>query len=203
MTDVSFIQGRYSVHRRVRLCSVLSASSPYLNWVPNSRVSITNYRGEALLDCFVQPTQHITDYRTAQTGLQAEHLYGPHALPLNQVKALVAQRIAGKIIIGHSLWNFLSVLELPHPAINTRDVALFLPFRRTLQRHSLVSLPTLMHGLMRREMSRLPQEYEHPLEQARAALDLFRSSQTVWETSVSSGAWPCALPPSAYARFFT
>lgn len=41
------------------------------------------------------------------------------------------------------------------------------------------------------------------LEHARAALDLFRSSEQIWENIIASGSWPCALPPAAYSNCFT
>jgi hypothetical protein len=38
------------------------------------------------------------------------------------------------------------VLEIPHPAVNTRDVALYQPFRNALRSHNQsVRLPTVTH----------------------------------------------------------
>ncbi|KAG5653583.1 hypothetical protein H0H81_012090 [Sphagnurus paluster] len=66
-----------------------------------------------------------------------------NACTFNAVQHYVAGVIEGKILIGHSIWNDLSgkkfftsaiyiqinhraVLGIPHPAVNTRDVALYL-----------------------------------------------------------------------------
>lgn len=40
-------------------------------------------------------------------------------------------------------------------------------------------------------------------EDARAALDLFRSYEDPWEDEIRAGGWPCALPPSRFSRFFS
>lgn len=41
------------------------------------------------------------------------------------------------------------------------------------------------------------------LEMARAAIDLFRSCEEVFEDVIRTGAWPCDLPPVSYAEYFT
>jgi RNA exonuclease 4 len=160
--------------------------------------------------------------------------------------------IKGKIIVGHSLWNDLSgtylstgpksfrltflviyvafsVLGIPHPAVATRDVALYVPFRNALSSpNQIIGLQTLMWHLMSR---RIQDQQQNPvstsrtarngvhrhthvqiadstprsllqLENARAALDLYRSHSTEWESAVSSGNWPSALPPSTFSRCY-
>lgn len=94
------------------------------------------------------------------------------ARPFDEVQSAVACWIENKIVIGHQLWNDfqvrgfpcqggrasvtlvgLQVLGLSHPAINTRDVALCLPFRIALQRqNNTIGLQTLMWLLMRRRV---------------------------------------------------
>ena len=44
------------------------------------------------------------------------------------------------------------VLGIPHPAVATRDVALYRPFRTALQMNQVIGLPTLMWRLMRRRV---------------------------------------------------
>jgi len=82
-----------------------------------ARVSLVGYRGNILLDVYVRPTMPVTDYRTAATGIEAGHLNSEQAMPFNVVQSLVAETIRGKILIGHAIWNDLSVLGLPHPAV--------------------------------------------------------------------------------------
>ena len=46
---------------------------------------------------------------------------------------------------------FILVLGIPHPAVNTRDVALYQPFRNALRLpNQLIGLPTLTFHLMGR-----------------------------------------------------
>ncbi|KDQ54763.1 hypothetical protein JAAARDRAFT_348141 [Jaapia argillacea MUCL 33604] len=163
-----------------------------------ARASITDYRGEILLDTLVRPTQPVIDHRTAETGLDAHHL--SDAPLFGEVQNRVASLMNGKILVGHSLWNVLSVLGLSYPALQTRDVALFTPFRQSLRCKSLPSLPFLVSHLMGRTIRT---HYEHPLEEARAALDIFRSCEDTWEGIIKSGSWPCTLPPSTFVHCFT
>lgn len=41
------------------------------------------------------------------------------------------------------------------------------------------------------------------IEEARASMDLFRSYEDKWEAVIDSGAWPSALPPSSYMKYFS
>ncbi|KAH7923995.1 hypothetical protein BV22DRAFT_544301 [Leucogyrophana mollusca] len=198
----------YSAHRRTRYNSpqryVSVAAQVVLTGISRdkvpmiARVSITDYRGNILLDTFVRPTQPICDYRHAETGLQFTDLM--HAPFFHHVQTSVAELVKGKIIVGHAIWNFLSVMGLNHPAIDTRDLALFLPFRRTLRYHGVIALRVLVKHFMERDIGA---GYEHPLEIARASIDLFRSCETLWEEIVHSGSWPCALPSPIHAECFS
>ncbi|KAI0336079.1 hypothetical protein GY45DRAFT_1316131 [Cubamyces sp. BRFM 1775] len=166
-----------------------------------ARVTLTDYRGTVLLDTCVRPTQPVCDYRTAETGLQPHHL--AEAPVFIDVQRQVASIIRDKILVGYALWDFLSVMGLSHPAINTRDTALFMSFRRTLGHKptTMIPLETLVKHFMGRDIGQsgdIPQ-----VERARAALDLFRSCEQTWEGIIATGAWPCALPPTEYRRCFT
>ncbi|PCH33405.1 hypothetical protein WOLCODRAFT_147504 [Wolfiporia cocos MD-104 SS10] len=167
---------------------------------PSNRVTVVDYRGNLLLDTLVRPTQPVSDYRQAETGLQPAIL--ARAPTFIDVQREAARLIRDKIIIGYSLWDFLSTLGLAHPAIDTRDLALFMPFRRSLgcKPSTMIPLVTLVNRFMGRNIGLYG---EIPLEHARAALDLFRSCEHTWEEIIESGAWPCALPPSTYANCFT
>lgn len=163
-----------------------------------ARVSLADYRGNVVLDTLVRPTHEVTNYRTAETGLVSAHL--TNAPPFREVQHRVSALIRDKIIVGHNLWQFLSVLCISHPTIHTRDVAVFVPFRRGLGYGGATPpLHILVHRLMGRSIGL---GYEHPLENARAALDLYRSVQHPWENAINSGSWPCILPPEGHAEYF-
>ncbi|EJD51425.1 hypothetical protein AURDEDRAFT_57303 [Auricularia subglabra TFB-10046 SS5] len=113
----------------------------------------------------------------------------------------VAKFLRGKIVVGHQLWFDLAALNLRHLAIDTRDCALFLPFRGILGvQPAELSLPALIWHLMRRKITA---GYQNSLEDARACIDLFRAYETQWESFIQSGRWPCALPPHEYQSFFS
>ncbi|KAF5313021.1 hypothetical protein D9619_003450 [Psilocybe cf. subviscida] len=144
----------------------------------------------------------VTDYRTATTGITAAHLNSSDAWQFSAIQQHVSTLLRGKILVGHSLWNDLAVLGLPHRAIDTRDVALYQPFRNALQSNNpqqVIGLQTLAWQLMSR---RCQEGQIHPLENARVALDLYRSVAQKWEDAIARGNWPCALPPSTFSRCY-
>ncbi|KAF9014986.1 hypothetical protein BDQ17DRAFT_1294436 [Cyathus striatus] len=162
-----------------------------------ARVSVVDFRGHALLDTYVRPTHLVEDFRTAQTGLHYAHL--ANAPMFAEVQQQVISLIRDKIIVGHRIWTFLSVLGLKHPAIHTRDLALYRPLRRKLQSNVVVELDTLVHIYMGRNLGL---DYENSLEIARACMDLFRSCRNVFEDVVQEGAWPCDLPPAEHREHY-
>ncbi|KAI0001941.1 hypothetical protein BJV77DRAFT_26497 [Russula vinacea] len=181
-------------------CTVVGVG-PGGNTAMVARVAICDFRGAPQLDCYVVPTMAVTDYRTSTTGITAAHLSSGEAQKFDVVQRHVAEMIKDKVVVGHSLWNDLSVLGIPHPAVNTRDVALYQPFRNALRTpNQLVRLPTLTFHLMGRNCQEGQQNPQ--LENARAALDLYRSHASEWETAIREGQWPSALPPSTFSRCY-
>ncbi|KAG8852105.1 hypothetical protein FRB96_008906 [Tulasnella sp. 330] len=163
------------------------------------RVSLIDKRGQVLYDAFVKPTSTVSSYRTATTGLDAS--YFVDALPFQEVQVAVAAWLNDRLVVGYQLWLDFQVLGLSHPAYETRDVALYLPFRNALNRpNDLIGLGSLIWLLMRRKIQA---EYQDPLENARAALDLYRSEEEQWERYAKVGQWPCALPPPQFSRCYT
>lgn len=168
-----------------------------------ARVAIVSWFGTVQFEAFVSPGTHVvTDYRTSITGITEQDLSSPEALPFNTVQQRVAELIKGKVLIGHCLWNDLSVLGIPHPAVDTRDVALYMPFRNSLKVQQMIGLPTLMWSLMSREIQQAGEPI-HPVENARAAMDLYRSYNGPWESAIGKANWPCCLPPDTFSRCYT
>ncbi|KAJ3536204.1 hypothetical protein NMY22_g6138 [Coprinellus aureogranulatus] len=115
-----------------------------------ARVTLTDYSGYTILDTYVRPTYQVTDYRSSSTGLNHAHLQA--APSFSQVQDAVARSIHGNIIVGHRIWDFLSAVDLTHPAINTRDMALYRPLRKRLKSKCIVDLPTLMSWFLAKEI---------------------------------------------------
>lgn len=100
-------------------------------------------------------------------------------------------------------------------------MALFHPFRKKLRSRAIISLPNLIHFFMARRIGLDYEDSVHlpiifwysfsaltyllitQVELARASVDLFRSVEGAFESSVRSGSWPCDLPPSIYSEYFT
>ncbi|CAE6525327.1 unnamed protein product [Rhizoctonia solani] len=100
---------------------------------------------------------------------------------------------------GHVVYDKF-VLGISHPACDTRDVGLYLPFRSALKTpNQVIGLQTLVWQLMRRKIQA---NHHNPVENARAAMDLFRSHEADWQKTVTTGQWPCALPPTSYSRCY-
>ncbi|KAL1748487.1 nucleotide-binding protein FRT1 [Schizophyllum fasciatum] len=161
-----------------------------------ARVAIVDFAGNALLDVYVAPTNQVTDYREAKTGIKSAHLYSSRAQNIRIVYQTVCKILRNKVVVGHSLWLDFSVLGIVHPAKDTRDAALYLPFRTTLRTQHLVGLQTLNYRLLGLRCS---EPYVDPLENARVALNLYRSYAANWETAISSRSWPCDLPPGRFS----
>ncbi|KAI0284968.1 hypothetical protein BGY98DRAFT_946467 [Russula aff. rugulosa BPL654] len=180
-------------------CTVIGVG-PGGNTSVVARVAICDYKGDPVLDYYVVPTMAVTDYRTSTSGITATHLTSGEAKPFEFVQVHVAEVIKDKVVVGHSLWNDLSVLGIPHPAVNTRDVALYQPFRNALKLpNQSVCLPTLTFHFMGR---RGQEGQQNPLENARAAMNLYHSHANEWETAIHDGQWPSALPPSSFSRCY-
>ncbi|KAJ7580483.1 hypothetical protein C8J56DRAFT_961644 [Mycena floridula] len=164
-----------------------------------ARVAIVDYQGQTVLDTYVVPTSKVC--ATSWSAVVELNLFSGNAVQFSVVQEHVANLLKGNILVGHSLWNDLSVVGIAHAAVDTRDVGLYQPFRNALHSpRQVVSLQTLAWQLMRR---RCQQQESNPLENARAALDLYRTQQQDWETAIAHGTWPCALPPSSYSRCYT
>lgn len=115
-----------------------------------------------------------------------------------------------------SLVKHKQLVGLCHPAIDTRDVALFLPFHRNCLEYEVAPLKHLVGLLMRRRIEfrhedsvrpcfvsfRAPRSELRQLEKARATMDLYRSYEEPWEEPITAGFWPSALPPTSYQAFF-
>uniref|UniRef100_A0A8C0JI98 REX4 homolog, 3'-5' exonuclease n=1 Tax=Canis lupus dingo TaxID=286419 RepID=A0A8C0JI98_CANLU len=73
-----------------------------------ARVSIVNQYGKCVYDKYVKPTQPVTDYRTAVSGIRPENLKQGEKFEVVQKE--VADMLKGRILVGHALHNDLKVL---------------------------------------------------------------------------------------------
>ncbi|CDO73483.1 hypothetical protein BN946_scf185013.g118 [Trametes cinnabarina] len=132
--------------------------------------------------------------RVAVVDYRGQVLFSTHVLPTNPVTDYRTS------MTGIQAADLQPVLGIPHPAVATRDVALYQPFRNALRSTSqVIGLQTLMWHLMRR---RVQETHVCAIENARAALDLYRSHAEEWEGAIARGQWPSFLPPSTFSRCY-
>ncbi|NXT90217.1 REXO4 exonuclease, partial [Anhinga rufa] len=96
-----------------------------------ARVSIVNQFGKCVYDKYVKPTEEVTDYRTAVSGIRPENINTGE--DFKTVQKEVADILNGRILVGHALRNDLKVLFLDHPKKKIRDTQKYKPFRQRVK----------------------------------------------------------------------
>ncbi|KAF0876105.1 RNA exonuclease 4 [Crocuta crocuta] len=156
-----------------------------------ARVSIVNQYGKCVYDKCIKPTQRVTDYRTAVSGIRPENLKQGENLEVVQKE--VADILKGRILVGHALHNDLKVLFLDHPKKKIRDTQKYKPFRSQVKsgRPSLKLLAERILGLR-------VQEAEHcSIQDAQAAMRLYVLVKKEWERSAQDRRPPAPDSSSA------
>jgi RNA exonuclease 4 len=172
-----------------------------------ARVSIVDWNGNAVLDAFVQLPQgvEVTDYRTKVSGITPQDLARENdkAFPLEDIRYAVQSILHNKILIGHGLENDLSALMISHPPDSTRDTACYIPYMRPHTPHTTSSKlgeeehitqsgrklePRKLKDLVKERLGVCVQgsgKAHDSIEDARAALELYKKARPEWEALVS------------------
>eukprot|EP00986_Skeletonema_menzelii_P018682 scaffold26677_cov188-Skeletonema_menzelii.AAC.6 len=154
-----------------------------------ARITLANYDGECIYDTLVQVTETVTDYRTFVSGITAEDLAeGGTAIPFEQCRSQVVQLIQDKVVIGHGLKNDFRVLGVTHPWYLTRDTAKYEPFMKVDPTGEKEWIPKKLKVLAKDKLGLVIQEegVPHcPLEDAVAALELYKKHRMKWEKAMS------------------
>ncbi|KAJ3272965.1 3'-5' exonuclease [Borealophlyctis nickersoniae] len=140
-----------------------------------ARVSIVNFHGHTILDTFVSPQEHVTDFRTYVSGVTPALLKNAPSFQTTQTR--VAEILKDRIVVGHALKNDFAALLLDHPHRLIRDTSQYKPFRARARGKS-PALRKLARELLGLEIQR----GEHSsVEDARVAMLLYRSVRSEWE----------------------
>lgn len=94
-----------------------------------ARVSIVDFHGRQVYDSLVKPTERVTDWRTAITGLTPKHMN--RARSFEKVQREVEDILRGRIVVGHDLANDMKALNAEFvPYERRRDTAVFQGFKK-------------------------------------------------------------------------
>jgi len=154
------------------------------------RCSIVDGQGSVLMDTFVVPPEGvslITDYRTRYSGIRKCDMRDaiPFADAMSQAKSL----LQGRVVVGHALHNDFRVMHFRIPEVDVRDTSQY-RYLHTLAHEAEqenkttpeANNKTSLKSLTRRLLNRRIQGQSHDsIEDARAALDLYKLVHQQWE----------------------
>jgi RNA exonuclease 4 len=163
---------------------VQTKQGPRANESSLARVSIVNFHGVVMLDCFVKQKERVTDYRTQWSGVRKEDLIGPEARTFEEVQKNVAGLIKDRVVIGHAVRNDLKALLLSHPNNLIRDTQAC-PLIRKKFNTQRVALRTII----KQDLGITIQDGEHDsVIDSRAAMAIFRLYKTEWDVMLPAKA---------------
>lgn len=156
-----------------------------------ARVTVCNWDEDVILDKFVKVPVEVTDYRTFVSGIEAKDLESDDAVSLTDVRKMVKEILHGKILIGHALENDLAALQITHPWHDIRDSASYPPFMKEADTSASGAkaglrprkLKELVKDKLGRDIQSLGVAHD-PIEDARAAMGLYKSDRMAWEKLV-------------------
>lgn len=148
------------------------------------RCSIVDYKGEVLFDAYIRPHGSISDYRTAWSGIRPYHLRD--AIPFRDAIKSIRKILDDHIVVGHELAHDFRALGISPPDSTRRDTARFKPLRALagLGMNDTPSLRVLSSRLLGRRIQCGP---HCSVEDAQAALDIYKVVEHAWEQQLLSG----------------
>ncbi|XP_074871693.1 RNA exonuclease 4 [Carettochelys insculpta] len=149
-----------------------------------ARVSIVNQFGKCIYDKYVKPTEKVTDYRTAVSGIRPKDI--KKGEEFKSVQKEVADILRGRILVGHAVHNDLKILFLDHPKKKIRDTQRYKPFRKEVK-SGRPSLKLLCEKLLNVKV----QTSEHSsIQDAQAAMRLYTLVKKQWEAAINAKSKP-------------
>lgn len=148
-----------------------------------ARCSVVDYHGQVLFDKYIRPLGRVTNFRSQWSGIRKHHLR--QATPFSQARDQVQSLLEGKVLVGHSVQNDLKALDLSHPGHMIRDTSTSHLLTRLagFHREHRPSLRALTNQLLHRKIQ-VGRCGHCPVEDAVAALDLYKLIEGEWERDV-------------------
>ncbi|XP_040885193.1 RNA exonuclease 4 [Toxotes jaculatrix] len=145
-----------------------------------ARVSLVNQFGKCIYDKYVKPTEKVTDYRTAVSGIRPADIKDGE--DVRTVQREVAEILQGRIVVGHAIHNDLKILLLDHPKKKIRDTQKYKPFKKIVK-SGRPSLKVLCREILNVKV----QQGEHSsVQDAQAAMRLYTMVKKQWEAEVKA-----------------
>jgi len=144
-----------------------------------AEIAIVNSYGACIYHAHVRPTEFVTNWRTAVSGIRPKDVL-QNGKDFAQVQQEVAEIIKDRIIVGHHLQHDWHVLKLSHPFKLTRDTAKYRPLTRSKAK------PRALRWLCQKILGISIQKGAHsPIIDARASMLLYQAIKKEWEESIS------------------
>ncbi|XP_039991341.1 RNA exonuclease 4 [Xiphias gladius] len=145
-----------------------------------ARVSLVNQFGKCIYDKFVKPTEKVTDYRTAVSGIRPKDI--KHGEDVRTVQREVAEILQGRVVVGHAIHNDLKILLLDHPKKKIRDTQKYKPFKKIVK-SGRPSLKVLCRDILNVKI----QQGEHSsVQDAQATMRLYTMVKKQWEAEIKA-----------------
>ncbi|XP_023149573.1 RNA exonuclease 4 [Amphiprion ocellaris] len=145
-----------------------------------ARVSLVNQFGKCIYDKYVKPTEKVTDYRTAVSGIRPNDIKDGENV--KTVQKEVADILQGRIVVGHAIHNDLKILLLDHPKKKIRDTQKYKPFRKIVK-SGRPSLKVLCREILHVKV----QQGEHSsVQDAQATMRLYTLVKKQWEAEIKA-----------------
>ncbi|XP_041706479.1 RNA exonuclease 4 [Coregonus clupeaformis] len=145
-----------------------------------ARVSLVNQFGKCIYDKHVKPTEKVTDYRTAVSGIRPDNI--KNGENVKTVQKEVAEILQGRTLVGHAIHNDLKILLLDHPKKRIRDTQKYKPFKKIVK-SGRPSLKLLCREILNVKV----QQGEHSsVEDAQATMRLYTMAKKHWEAEIKA-----------------
>ncbi|XP_037610801.1 RNA exonuclease 4 [Sebastes umbrosus] len=145
-----------------------------------ARVSLVNHFGKCIYDKYVKPTEKVTDYRTAVSGIRPQDIKDGE--DVRTVQSEVAEILQGRIVVGHAIHNDLKILLLDHPKKKIRDTQKYKPFKKAVK-----SGRPALRVLCREILHVKVQQGEHSsVQDAQATMRLYTMVKKQWEAEIKA-----------------